>query len=256
MGVITGYTAERMLDIEQTTIVDASVVGDNLILEQRSGNTINAGSVKGPQGDPGPLGGIGEAPVDGEAYVRKDADWHLFSPVEEAPLDGKTYARKDQEWVESADRPWKLDFDWNDAQRPPGFLVDSATNTREWYVTFSGSGYVVNYKLLFAILGSDISATARLTLPSNMAPVIASDTNAFVYDYTGAERVGNVAARINADGTVVVPTLRPALLVSLPEDLDGDGKIQKYDSIYTIGIQMSGTFIRNNTTLPSLATYV
>jgi microcystin-dependent protein len=53
MATVTGFTAERMLAIENTTIVDGSVVGDNLILSTRAGSEINAGSVRGPTGSPG-----------------------------------------------------------------------------------------------------------------------------------------------------------------------------------------------------------
>jgi len=43
-----------MLEIENTTVVDGNVVGDNLILVTREGTQIDAGSVRGPQGIPGP----------------------------------------------------------------------------------------------------------------------------------------------------------------------------------------------------------
>ena len=49
MATITGLTAERMEEIEAASIVDGSIVGDNLILEKHDGSTINAGNVRGPQ---------------------------------------------------------------------------------------------------------------------------------------------------------------------------------------------------------------
>jgi len=54
MATVTGFTAERMLEIENSTVVDGEVQGDNLILQTRDGTPINAGSVRGPQGVPGP----------------------------------------------------------------------------------------------------------------------------------------------------------------------------------------------------------
>lgn len=45
-----------MLEIEAASIVDGEVVGDNLILTKHDASTINAGNVRGPQGDPGPTG--------------------------------------------------------------------------------------------------------------------------------------------------------------------------------------------------------
>lgn len=56
MGTITGLTADRMLDIEAASVVDGSVVGDNLILEKFDGSTINAGNVRGAAGTNGTNG--------------------------------------------------------------------------------------------------------------------------------------------------------------------------------------------------------
>lgn len=56
MATVTGLTAARMLEIEAASIVDGEVVGDNLILTKHDASTINAGSVRGPQGDAGPAG--------------------------------------------------------------------------------------------------------------------------------------------------------------------------------------------------------
>ena len=53
MTTVTGFTSERMLEIENTTIVDGDVVGDNLILKQRDDTEINAGNVRGPMGPSG-----------------------------------------------------------------------------------------------------------------------------------------------------------------------------------------------------------
>lgn len=50
-GTVTGYTSARMKNIEDTTVVDGEVVGDDLHLLQRDGTVINAGNVRGPQGN-------------------------------------------------------------------------------------------------------------------------------------------------------------------------------------------------------------
>jgi hypothetical protein len=50
MATVTGYTAERMKEIEDTTVVDGNIVGDDLILITREGTEINAGDVRGIQG--------------------------------------------------------------------------------------------------------------------------------------------------------------------------------------------------------------
>jgi hypothetical protein len=48
------------------------------------------------------LGGIPEAPVDGEIYGRRDEAWEPISAdgFPDVPLDGKTYGRKNAAWVE------------------------------------------------------------------------------------------------------------------------------------------------------------
>lgn len=58
MATVTGFTSARMLQIENTTVVDGDVVGDNLILKTRAGTTIDAGNVRGPKGDTGPAGPV------------------------------------------------------------------------------------------------------------------------------------------------------------------------------------------------------
>jgi microcystin-dependent protein len=56
MATVTGYTAERMKEIEDTTVIDGTISADDLILITREGTQINAGNVRGPQGVPGPAG--------------------------------------------------------------------------------------------------------------------------------------------------------------------------------------------------------
>lgn len=53
MATITGLTAERMLEIEASSVVDGEVVAGNLILTKHDSSTINAGSVIGPAGPTG-----------------------------------------------------------------------------------------------------------------------------------------------------------------------------------------------------------
>lgn len=79
MATITGLTAERMQEIIDSTIVDADVIADNLILTKDDGSTINAGNVRGAQGVPGAnASNLGKgaafpaAPTDGDLFVRTD----------------------------------------------------------------------------------------------------------------------------------------------------------------------------------------
>lgn len=58
MTSVTSFTAARMQQIEDQAIVGGHITGDNLILERNSGATVNAGSVRGPQGGVGPAGSV------------------------------------------------------------------------------------------------------------------------------------------------------------------------------------------------------
>lgn len=53
MASVTGFTAERMLAIENAAIVSGAIVGDDLILTHFDESTTNAGNVRGPTGSPG-----------------------------------------------------------------------------------------------------------------------------------------------------------------------------------------------------------
>lgn len=71
MATITGLTAERMQEIIDATIVDADVIGDNLILTKDDGSTIDAGNVRGNAGI-GKGAAFPPAPTDGDLWVRTD----------------------------------------------------------------------------------------------------------------------------------------------------------------------------------------
>jgi hypothetical protein len=79
--VITGFTKDRMLIIENGTVVSGEVVGDNLILEKRDGTLVDAGSVRGPTGDSG--GAVdGEDGADGvDSLEGVDGDVTSYNPL-------------------------------------------------------------------------------------------------------------------------------------------------------------------------------
>lgn len=60
MATVTGLTADRMLQIEGSSIVNGSVVSDNLILTRFNGQQVNAGVVRGAKGDQGDQGDKGD----------------------------------------------------------------------------------------------------------------------------------------------------------------------------------------------------
>lgn len=60
MGVATGFTAERMLQIEESSVTGGLVdTNGNLLLSTRGGEVIDAGNVKGDPGEPGDPGDPG-----------------------------------------------------------------------------------------------------------------------------------------------------------------------------------------------------
>lgn len=50
MATVTGFTASRMLAIEDASIVSGTVIGNNLVLTRHDGSTVDAGNVRGPAG--------------------------------------------------------------------------------------------------------------------------------------------------------------------------------------------------------------
>lgn len=69
MATITGFTAERMSEIEGASIIDGIVVGDNLILTKHNGEQIEAGPVVGPQGPQGETGPPGFSFIPGQLLM-------------------------------------------------------------------------------------------------------------------------------------------------------------------------------------------
>ena len=97
MATVTGFTATRMLQIENGTIVDGEVdVNGDLILERKDGTLINAGSVIGPQGPSGPQGDFSGyvEPIDDKGNVAGTVtlDFSLFNVFRIVPTAAVTIA--------------------------------------------------------------------------------------------------------------------------------------------------------------------
>ena len=99
MATITGFTAARMLEIENTTVVDGHIDGDDLVLVTRAGTEIVAGSVVGPVGPQGPNADVGDI----KASMRTSlAGWLLMGQT----VVGADVAYPDL-WALSELDPWK-----------------------------------------------------------------------------------------------------------------------------------------------------
>lgn len=173
MATVTGLTAARMQEIIDKTIVDADVVGDNLILTLDDASTINAGNVRGPEGPEGPMGASGgsadfpagavngqllaadSTATEGVAWVNADiADIYANRPPAVSGLNGVRFFATDKlmEW-ECVAAAWVL----INAYAPivtglPSSPVDGqeckfqadATNGINWHLRYnaaSGSAY-------------------------------------------------------------------------------------------------------------------
>ena len=252
MGQITGFTAERMLAIENGTVVDGHISGSNLILEKKDGGLIDAGNVRGPQGIAGPPGGIADAPINGTLYLRKDGVW---VPALIAPSDGKKYAMKDGAWV-NLEHPWKLEFNDIGPTPPAGFLAGDLVPGEHYYVSFTGMGNIVNYNIRFAIAGSAVNNSARLTFPAGLRPAVDHFSIAY-FSRTGISnaQAGFSLAAYGANGVVTTPQDVAALMVSESSVGFGDGAVVA-EAVATLQVHMSGSFIRSSSDLPSTAVYI
>ncbi|QAU06262.1 hypothetical protein SEA_RICKMORE_27 [Gordonia phage Rickmore] len=87
---VTGFTAARMLEIEQASVVGGTVQGDSLVLTTKGGNEIVAGNVRGPQGDKGEPGGVPDATNSAKGGVRLQGNLggSAGTPTVTGALDG------------------------------------------------------------------------------------------------------------------------------------------------------------------------
>lgn len=84
MGSVTGYHANRVLKLDDDSIINSGIANNNLFLYTRGGGAINVGDVRGYsgiQGIPGPDGPVPDDPNDDKSYVRLGLDWHDISLV-------------------------------------------------------------------------------------------------------------------------------------------------------------------------------
>lgn len=82
MATINGYTAEKMQEIMNEVIENASIIAGHLILTRHDGSTVDVGNVQGPQGIQGPEGPSGltnftsttrpSSPADGRMIYETD----------------------------------------------------------------------------------------------------------------------------------------------------------------------------------------
>jgi microcystin-dependent protein len=207
MGTITGLTAERMIEMENATVIDGDIVGDNLVLKTRDGTSIDAGSVRGPVGPPG---------INGSGFVICTSDTRpVLAPADE----GKAIYETDTDLV------WFWDGDsWI---APPGGIPLAGC------VSFYGpleppggmwkfpNGQLLNrvtYDQLFALIGTTYGVgdgSSTFALPDvrdrfQLMTVDGSDLNKKGGAKTVALSVANLAAHAHTMAAAGVHNHNPS----------------------------------------------
>lgn len=255
MPSVTGYTAARMKEIEDGTVISGSVINGDLVLSRRDGIPILAGRVVGPAGPAGPPGGLGEAPEDGEFYGRRNGAW-VASGVENAPSDGKRYGMLDGVWSE-IDRPWTLSFTNNTPSPPSGFSTSDLAPGTPWEVNMSGAGKTVQYDMRFRILGTIIDSDAKMTFPTNLRPVMEHKTIALLADDRASYLAsGNGLAIIATTGALSVVRGQSGVMTLASTPSGPVNFVGSYATDLVVDVRITGSYIRGTDALPNTATWV
>jgi hypothetical protein len=206
MGSITGLTKERMLAIEAESIVDGSIDSfGHLVLERHDGDTIDAGSVQGPQGIPGPPGpssivvctsttrptgtdrfpGLGIYETDTQkVFVWNGAIWGIWG------FDGKIVPVPSWHRVGQTGEP-VFENGWGNYTLPGNWQYTRFFLSPDDFVSIEG------------ILdgGSDADGTVLFTLPAGYRP---TRTVTFVVPCSPSPPVNPGRIDIASDGTVAI----------------------------------------------------
>lgn len=172
MATVTGLTADRMIEIEDASVVSGAVIDDHLILTTHGGDTIDAGDVRGPAGPSGE-GGASEnratllfttsSLADGASEEKSEATRGMvvFKVVTDVPARVRAYP---SDAYRDADRA-----------RPIGTDPDQETD--------------------HGVLMEVITATGMLTVITSPAPAIFASTSTLYFEITnlnGSASVVNV----------------------------------------------------------------
>lgn len=157
MATVTGLTKDRMVEMENATVIDGDVIGDNLMLTTRGGTQINAGNVRGPQGTngtqgpPGPVNSVNDqlAAVYAPRIFNARADIDAWS---NPPNGAQAYTLTEKKsWVRLSG-VWT----WNGPQGQLGYTQ-----------TTSPSGDFTSYTTLLSVGPIVLPASRRLRLQSH-----------------------------------------------------------------------------------------
>lgn len=180
MGTVQVFTADRMLAIENSSVVDGSVVGDNLILTQNDGTPIDAGNVRGPQGTQGIQGNPG---ADSAFTVRAASpgsnvaslsgtftlDGIALAAGDRVLLKDQTTASQNGIWIVAAGA-WTRATDFDTPAEIAGAMVRVQAGTNN-----GGTRWITNFKSTDTV-GTTSMVWARCADGQNMVLVSFSGT--------------------------------------------------------------------------------
>lgn len=173
---VTGLTKDRMITMENNTVIDGNIVGNNLHLITRGGATIDAGNVRGPTGA---TGAAGSGHIICTSTTR---------PALVAADEGKTIYEKDTDLVKTwTGSRWKLEDHilCTSATRPAVVLADEGVVIREsdtnLEYTWSGSRWMIQPR----IICTSSTRPTGLTTGDEGVQIYETDTN-LEYTWVGA----------------------------------------------------------------------
>mgnify|MGYP000847491596 FL=1 len=146
MAAVTGFTAARMLQIENAAITGGAIVGDNLILTRHDTTTVNAGNVRGPQGNVGPTGEVTTAALN--------AAIEIITPNGRIPR-----VRATMSGLQTIAHNTITVLNWTTEEFDSDTFHSTSSNTSRLTVpTGLGGVYMVTYSLVWNATASQISS--------------------------------------------------------------------------------------------------
>jgi len=232
MATVQSYTSARMKQIEDESVVDGEIQGDNLILTTRAGTPIDAGNVRGATGLTGPQGDVEEAPIDGARYLRGDGTWDKF-----------------EGWTMVLDNNQDPATEW-----PEGFTVESGLEYPSWRIEFGGLGPMTSCDILIYEYGTGINNNAKFIFPENLRPFYEVNVPSLVHDSRqGYKATGSGQLVLADNGAITAPRGEPVVMARYRANNVKVSEVLQYDSGQLVVIRSQFTYIRQSWDTPDKA---
>lgn len=226
MATVTGFTKERMQEIENAAIVDGGVVGGELILTRFDETDINLGSVIGPAGPAGPsIEAVTHAtrpgsPTNGKAIYETDTKrffvwngsawaWFAGSPMrcKVRLLAGQSVADSDIDDIIWSSEEYDTDNIWTSGGSA-NILTIPAEGAGIWRVTLNAAfGISATGVRQFSIVHNSV-VQCSTAIPGNSAlpagATLSVDLNCAVADTIKASVYHTAGAPLSINPFVLV----------------------------------------------------